>query len=328
MLEAIYFVSTGRSFRTNKLFELVQWEHESFSVSCEVELREVSHRIDAEVGVGHKRYVLDGKPCRGSAIFGNFKAVIFASEDLDVVRQEPSVRRRFFDLFFSQVDGDYRRHLADYQGVVKNRNALLAGESFSQLDAWDELLVREGSWLIWRRKNLLQEFEQTAALGHKMLTETNEDLGLYYKSSCDGQTKEEIAGALGGKLAQHRQHERILKTTLVGPHRDDIEIAVQGKPVRHFGSEGQKRSVMLSLRIAQWQFLAKIAGELPMILLDDVMGELDRQRQKAFLGQVMQSGAQTFIALTQASDFLRRASGGIVHVRQGALMHEAAGTRA
>lgn len=319
LLEAIYFISTGRSFRTNKVQELVQWGADRFELSCRIEFSGASHRLDASVGTGQGRYLLDGKPKRAAAVFGNFQAVIFASEDMDVVRQEPALRRRFFDLFFSQIDKSYGKHLDDYLRVVKNRNALLKSERFGEMDVWNDLLAREGGWLAWRRKKLLAEFEKTAAAHHDLVSVGSEVLQLAYKTSCTGDSADEAEASLRRKIAEHEEHEKILKTTMSGPHRDDYEITLGAKAARNFGSEGQKRSVMLSLRMAQWKFLAGLTGEKPMILLDDVLGELDEERQAAFLDMVVQSGAQSFIALTEAKDFLRRAAGAVFQVSSGVL---------
>ena len=321
LLEAIYFISTGRSFRTSKLSELIRWGQAKFEVRCAVECRKVFHRIDAEVGARQCRWLWDGKPRRGTSIFGHFKAVIFASEDLDVVRQEPATRRKFFDLFFSQIDEEYGRHLDDYGKVVRSRNLLLREESYGELGVWDELLIREGSWLIWQRKRWLSAFEQTATPHHTAVSAKGERMKLSYKTACgqDANSQEDVAKALHAKIAEHAEHEKILKTTLAGPHRDDYEISIDGRVVRHFGSEGQKRSAMLSLRLAQWKFLADISGEVPMILLDDVLGELDEERQTAFLDLVAQSGAQTFIALTQARDSLLQKVGAMFEVSAGTL---------
>jgi DNA replication and repair protein RecF len=319
LLEAIYFISTGRSFRTNTLAELVQWGQQRFDIRCDVEFTGVSHRLEATVGEGRSKSLLDGKPRRGASVFGNFKAVVFANEDLDVVRQEPAVRRRFFDLFFAQIDETYGKHLEDYTRVVRNRNRLLKEERFAELEPWNTLLIREGSWLAWQRRKLLIEFEKSALTDHRGVSSQSEDLGIRYKASCDTSSPEAIQKGLAGKLADHREHEKILKTTLVGPHRDDYDIRIEGKAVRHFGSEGQKRSSMLSLRMAQWRFLKNRFDEPPMILLDDVMGELDQERQKGFLNLVSGTGAQAFIAITHVGKHLQRVASEVFKVSSGTL---------
>ncbi len=323
LLEAIYFISTGKSFRTNKVAELVRWGQDRFDLHSSVDFSGVSHRIDATVGTGSGRYLLDGKPRRGSAVFGSFKAVIFANEDMDVVRQEPATRRRFFDLFFEQIDPEYGDHLADYQRVVRSRNLLLKEERFDQLPAWNELLMREGSWIIWRRKTLLESFGRIASVQHRFVSGDKEDLAIAYQTKCEGDSREAIAGAMERKFSEHALHEQVLKTTLTGPHRDDYEISVGGKTARHFGSEGQKRSAILSLRLAQWKLLSEVSGEQPMVLLDDVLGELDSARQDAFLELIVQSGAQTFIALTQAGEALSTAASGVFRVSAGLVQQEA-----
>ena len=322
LLEAIYFISTGKSFRTNKPAEMVQWGQQQFDICCEVDFCDVSHRIEASIGENGSRYLLDGKPRRGSSIFGNFKAVVFANEDLDVVRQEPATRRRFFDLFFTQIDSEYGKRLDDVNRVVRSRNQLLKLERFDDLSPWNDLLIREGSWLIARRKEFLGEFEQAAMQHHRSLSDAREALTLQYKTHCEGDSREAVAAAMARKLAEHALHERALKTTLTGPHRDDYEISIGNKSVRQFGSEGQKRSAMLSLRLAQWRFLEKRFGEQPMILLDDVLGELDARRQMAFMDLVTQSGAQAFIALTQATEYLHSVSSAMFRISAGRLVNE------
>ncbi len=320
LLEAIYYVSTGRSFRTAKLQELVRWGQERFAVRAEFESSGVTHRLEAGAGAGQSKYLLDGRPGRGHDLFGRFKAVIFASEDMDVIRQEPAVRRRFFDLFFGQLETDYAKHLEDYTRVIKSRNLLLKQERFEELEPWDELLIRDGAWLMARRTALLREFETTAAGHHREVSSGDESLTLAYKSSVEGAAEEDFMRGLRDKIAEHREHERILQSTLCGPHRDDYEIQINGASARVFGSEGQKRSVMLSMRMAQWKFLQKRCGERPMLLLDDVLGELDSGRQMAFLQGIAATGAQAFLALTDANEIAREKDWPVFHVQAGTLM--------
>ncbi len=319
VLEAIYYVSTGRSFRTAKLQELVSWGQERFSVRAEFESAGVTHRLEAGAGARQSKYLLDGRAGRGTDLFGRFKAVIFASEDMDVIRQEPAVRRRFFDLFFSQLERDYAKHLEDYARVIKSRNLLLKQERFGELEPWDELLIRDGAWLMARRTALLREFEATAAGHHRDVSSGAETLTLAYKSSVAGASEEGFTRGLRDKLAEHRELERILQSTLCGPHRDDYEIRINGISAKVFGSEGQKRAVMLSMRMAQWKFLEQRSGERPMLLLDDVLGELDADRQKAFLQGIVTTQAQAFLAVTDAQEIAREREWPVFQVRSGTL---------
>jgi DNA replication and repair protein RecF len=309
LLEAVYLLATSKSMRGNRDVELIRWDAPASVVSGEV-LREKANDIQIEVALSRtekKSLVVNTvRVTRAMEFVGQLKAVSFSSSDLEVVRGEPSRRRRFLDLEISQLSPSYCHALACYRKVVEQRNRLLKlardrtlrGTVEDTLDAWTEQLVSYGSRLVERRQHFLTRLEEFAQPIHSLLTDGRERLTLAYDPSFKAPvTLERIQDAFRQALLEMRQEEFRRQVGLVGPQRDDIMFLMNGRDVRTFGSQGQQRTVALSMKLAEVELMRDLTGESPVCLLDDVFSELDARR-RGHIFDVTLDSCQTFLSTT------------------------------
>jgi DNA replication and repair protein RecF len=244
-----------------------------------------------------RKLALDGQPVKKlSDYLGVVRAVVFCTEDLQLVKGAARARRRFLDLLLAQTRTDYLPLLQRYMHTVRARNALLKQRAVDEaaLDSFSAELVKLGNELIRARRELAPKFSPLARLAYRRISNDAEELRIEYQPS----VKKDFAV----ELAQSRGRERSYRSTLVGPHRDDLQLLLHEKSAAQFGSEGQKRTLAIALKMAQAEFLAGIHGSPPVLLIDDVMGELDVKRRSGFLPlleQARKSSGQVFMTATE-----------------------------
>lgn len=320
LLEAAYLLATGRSFRGAGDGEMVRWGTGGFAVRgrvrrlCGEVVLELSYLADQR-----KRVRVNGTDVRRlSELFGYLTAVIFSPEDLQLVKGAPAHRRRFLDLELSQIDPGYRQDLIDYQQVLVQRNNLLRTAShggaarldLSELGVWDTQLVDLGARLHAKRARAVQALSRLAAEAHRQITSGTEELRLSYLAAVGpgatrvaagegaDATPEAFRERLAAELAQVRPAELRRGTSLLGPHRDDLLLSIDGAEARSFASQGQQRTAALALKLAEIGLMREDTGEYPILLLDDVMSELDGDRRR-FLLQA--AGEKTQVLVTATS---------------------------
>lgn len=338
LLEAVYLLATSKSMRGSKDVELIRWDHPSALVSGRV-LREKANDLDLEVALSRtekKSLVVNTvRVTRAMEFIGQLKAVSFSISDLDVVRGEPSRRRRFLDLEISQLSPSYCHALSCYRKVVEQRNRLLKlardrsmrSSVESNLEAWDEQLVGYGAKIIERRRQFIKRLQEFAQPIHVTLTEGQERLSVVYQPTFRlPDDPESMAEAYRGAISEVREEERRRQITVVGPHRDDLLFLVNGRDIRTFGSQGQQRTVALSVKLAEVELMRDLSGESPVCLLDDVFSELDARR-RAHIFDVTLDRCQTFISTTDVellpaevlkqADLFRTVAGSVTRERQG-----------
>ena len=246
-----------------------------------------------------RKLALDGQPVkRLGDYFGVLRAVVFCTEDLQLVKGAARARRRFLDLLLAQTQPAYLPLLQRYLRAVRARNALLkhsrpGGTDEATLDSFSRELVELGGELIRMRTELAPKFSPLARLAYRRISNDAEELRIEYQPS----VKKDFAV----ELAQSRNRERTYRSTLVGPHRDDLQLLLNEKSAAQFGSEGQKRTLAIALKMAQAEYLAGIHGSAPVLLIDDVMGELDVKRRSGFLPlleQARKTSGQVFMTAT------------------------------
>ncbi|OUN01703.1 MAG: DNA replication/repair protein RecF, partial [Paenibacillaceae bacterium ZCTH02-B3] len=238
-----------------------------------------------------------------SQFVGALNVVMFAPEDLEIVKGSPGIRRRFMDMEIAQVHPSYLHHLQQYQRIVaqKNnhfRNAGAAGDLM--LDVWNEQLARAGVKIIRMRQHFITKLQGWADQIHRGITGGREQLTVTYRPSVDfGDEEDEtvLFDRFMVKLSQIKEQEIRRGACLIGPHRDDLSFAVNGKDAYAFGSQGQQRTVSLSLKLAELELIRSEVGEYPILLLDDVLSELDRLRQSQLI-ETFRGKVQTFITTT------------------------------
>jgi len=313
LLEAIYFLATGRSHRTARDQDLVREGSNRMSAKATIARRTGDLQVELSLGAeSRKQLKINGVPERKiTRLVGRLAAVLFSPDDLDLVKGPPSGRRRFLDIELSQISENYLHHLVNYTRILGQRNTLLKAEPVDQslLAVYDEQLLEAGAQLIHRRAEAILRLAPIAASFHATLADGKEELAIEYQSQgaepgqCPGVP--EIQERLWSLLQQRKRDEIRRQVTLVGPHRDDIAFTINGRDARLFASQGQQRTTVLALKLAELRFMGEELGESPILLLDDVASELDPNRRNYLLNAV-QEEIQTFISCTDLEDLATR----------------------
>jgi DNA replication and repair protein RecF len=273
-------------------------------IAARVEHRGLDRKVDVKLGPDGRSVQLDGKAVRGAAaIFGAVSVVLFVPEDLLLPRAAPSARRRFLDLAVFNVERSYYREAAAYQKVVKSRNHLLkrGPQDPILLDAYDDELARTGARVVLRRRALVADLAPRMAELFQAL-HANLPVTLRYRSApaIDAAPDEAaVRGALLDALRAQRSLDERRRFTGTGPHTDDVEILLEGRLAREHASQGQLRSLVLALKLAELRNVEARLGDVPVLLLDDVPSELDPTRRKFLFDMVGSLSCQTFISVAE-----------------------------
>jgi len=285
ILEAIFVGSLGKSFRTNKEKELIKENKEISKVEIKFLKKNREETIKYEID-NKKRFFINGIPVKKiSEIIGKINIVLFTPEDIEILRNEPIRRRKFLNIMISQLRPMYIHMLSQYNKTLEQRNNYLKQikyekKSKQNLDIWDEQLIKTGIKIFEYRNEFIEKINKKIENIHLLTTENKEKIEKKYKTNI--KTKEEYIKKL--KDAQEIDIER--GYTSVGIHRDDFEIFINGKNVSIYGSQGQQRSSIISLKLAEAEVVYEEIEEYPIILLDDFMSELDQKRVKGFIKNI------------------------------------------
>ena len=296
ILEAIYLMATLRSFRGIGGAQMIRHGQRGYFVGGNV-VGQGEHEIKMFWSAGERKLALDSHPVKKLTDYlGVLRTVVFCTEDVQLVKGAARARRRFLDLLLAQTQPGYLPLLQRYMRAVRARNALLKQRAVDEaaLDSFSQELVKLGDEIIHTRRELAPKFSPLARLAYRRISTGAEELRMEYQPS----VKKDFAV----ELAQSRNRERTYRSTLVGPHRDDLQLLLNGKSAAQFGSEGQKRTLAMALKMAQAEFLAGIHGSPPILLIDDVMGELDMKRRSGFLPlleQAHKTSGQVFMTATE-----------------------------
>lgn len=279
LLEAIYLSCVGRGWRTTRDNEMVQFSAEHAMVQVVAEKRFGKVEIAIQLGLGLKKSIsINRVPiAKVAELMGQINCIFFSPDELKLVKEAPADRRRFLNIDISQIDKSYFYALTRYNKILQQRNASLKNNADArEIDVWDLQLIQQGNLLIQKRQAFIQKLTPYVIAKHRELTGGQETIELTYET-CDNLEKD---------LVTARERDLRLRTTTVGPHRDDIAILVNGKDVRIFGSQGQQRTVALSIKLAELDLFTALTGEAPVLLLDDVFSELDSSRQERLLTSI------------------------------------------
>ncbi|MCH5160643.1 MAG: DNA replication/repair protein RecF [Clostridiales bacterium] len=303
MLEAVYFAGVGKSFRTPRDRELIKNDCPRAYITVVAQkdsgVETVRIVLDREV---NKRVAINDVPIsRMSELMGVCPVVLFCPDGLKIVKEAPADRRRFMDIALCQVSRTYFAALSRYDKILQSRNKLLKSGTASDmtLAPWDELLSDEGAKIVKSRRGYINKLSSVAAEKHAYLTDGAERLSLEYEGA-DGGNLEQIKAAIVKQLSHDCDSDLRLKYTHTGPHKDDIGICINGVDVRAFGSQGQQRTVALSMKLAEMQLLTETLGTSPILLLDDVLSEIDGHRRQKLLKAL--DGFQSIITATEKVD--------------------------
>jgi DNA replication and repair protein RecF len=307
LLESLYYSSVGKSARGLKDKELINWGAESGArIRLFVEKKYISHTIDISIDKqGKKRITVDELPIsKIGELMGVLNVVYFSPDEMRLIKESPADRRRFMDICLCQTDKIYFYTLVKYNKLLAQRNKLLKNYYDSpKLSDMSELVTDKMSeaqeYLVAKRKNFLDKIAPIANERHRKLTDGKETLDISYETGEVDYGR--IADSLKTLYRNCFEKDRRLQFTTVGVHRDDVKITASGIDVRKFGSQGQQRTSVLSLKLAETEFFREVSGEYPVLLMDDVLSELDTDRRKALFGGL--DGIQTFITTTEDGDF-------------------------
>ncbi len=302
ILEAIYVCCTTKSHRGSKDREMIHFNQNESHIKLTIRKNDVPYRIDMHLKKNKTKGVaINGIPIRkASELFGIVNVVFFSPEDLNLIKNGPAERRKFIDLELCQLNKLYVHSLVSYNRILMQRNKLLKDLFFhpeyeETLDVWDMQLVQYGKEIIRFREEFIGQLNDMILPIHRKLTGGLEDLRIVYDPDSSG---EELAENIKRSRAQDVKQ----KTTLVGPHRDDIGFFLGDIDIRRFGSQGQQRTAALSLKLAEIELVKKLVRDYPVLLLDDVLSELDGERQNHLLEAI--THIQTMITCTGLEDFV------------------------
>lgn len=302
ILEAIYVCATTKSHRGSKDKEIIQFDRDESHIKLNIRKRDVPYRIDMHLKKNRAKGVaVNGVPIKkASELFGIVNVVFFSPEDLNLIKNGPAERRRFIDLELCQLNKLYVHSLVQYNKIVTQRNKLLKDIMFrpdyeETLDIWDMQLVQYGREVIKCREAFVCQLNDLIGAIHRQLSGDKESLHISYEPNVTVDMFEDT-------LRKGRPSDLKQKSTLTGPHRDDLSFIINDIDIRRFGSQGQQRTAALSLKLAEIELVKKIVNDYPILLLDDVLSELDGSRQNHLLSGI--NHIQTMITCTGLEDFV------------------------
>lgn len=302
ILEAIYVAATTKSHKGSKDNEIINFDKEEAHIRTYLEKDAIETRVDMHLRKSKSKGIaIDGQKIKKAAdLLGLCNVVFFSPEDLNIIKNGPAERRRFVDMELCQLDSFYLYNLNHYNKIVNQRNKLLKDiymnpDLKDTLTIWDSQLVSFGSKIIERRKIFTEQLNEIIYEIHKKLSGGKEEILVYYNPDVSVEDFEI-------KLKMNQERDIKLKQTTVGPHRDDFSFMIGKLDVRRFGSQGQQRTAALSLKLSEIDLVKKIAKDFPVLLLDDVLSELDSNRQNYLLNSI--GDIQTIITCTGLEEFV------------------------
>lgn len=298
ILEAVYLLATLRSFRGVGGTQMVRHGQKGYFTGARA-AGQGEHEIKMYWSSRERSLSLDGRPVKRLAEYlGVLRCVVFCAEDLQLIKGAARARRRFMDLLLSQTFPSYLPLLQRYTLALRSRNALLKQHALDEaaLDGFTQELISVGEEILKRRRELVPRLSPLARLACRRISRDAEELRLEYRPA----VKQDFAV----ELAQSSRRERAYRATIVGPHRDELEFLLNDRSAAQFGSEGQKRTLAIALKIAQAEYLTGLHGAPPILLIDDIMGELDAHRREGILPlleRAHQARGQVFMTATEES---------------------------
>jgi DNA replication and repair protein RecF len=297
LLEAIYLLSTGRSFRTHQLSQLIQQGAGFFYIEAEIEKEGVKQYLKLSFDGETKKVEYNTTTyAHFTPLLGLLPHVLYAPEDIGVVAGTPSNRRKFLDLHLSQIDPLYLHHLARYYKAMRQRNELLKNKSEETIEFWEIAMAQNAEYLLKKRKDLIQSLQGPLSEKMRQISAGNDPLAIKYQSTLSGESSEKFQK----QWAKGRKKELHIGTTLYGPHRDDVLFSIQDLSAKSYASIGQQHSAGAALRLCLWQHIKDHTGESPLFSIDDFGAHLDATRQNRLQKELVNLG-QIFLTSPNAN---------------------------
>ncbi len=302
VLESIYLCGTTKSHRGSRDKEIIRFEHEEAHIRSLFEKSKIDYQIDMHLRSDKSKGIaINGVKLKKAAeLLGIANIILFSPEDLSIIKNGPADRRRFIDTELCQLDKVYLYNLTNYNKIVNQRNNLLKDiivhpELRDTLDVWDSQLVSLGTKIIDRRNLFINQLNEIIYEIHKNLSGDKEKLKIKYEPNVEIIEYEQ-------KIRKNREKDIKYKLTSVGPHRDDFTFYINDVDTKKFGSQGQQRTAALSLKLSEIKLVKNITNHMPVLLLDDVLSELDSNRQNFLLNSI--GDIQTIITCTGLDEFI------------------------
>ena len=302
VLEAVYLSATTKSHKGSKDKEIIRFGQDEAHIRTNLDKEGMEYRVDMHLKKSKSKGIaVNGQHLKKAAqLLGLLNVVFFSPEDLSIIKNGPSERRRFVDMELCQIDKYYLYNLNQYNKIVNQRNKLLKDfyhntDIYETLHVWDMQLVTYGKQIIERRKEFVDQLNEIIYGIHKNLSGGREELVIVYEPDTEAENFEY-------ELQKFCEKDIKYKMTSVGPHRDDFSFVVNGVDIRKYGSQGQQRTAALSLKLSEIELVKKVTGDNPVLLLDDVLSELDSNRQNYLLNNI--GNIQTIITCTGLDEFI------------------------
>lgn len=311
LLESIFLTATFKSHKNSKDSEIINFEEKTSHINLLLEKNNKIHEIDVQLNKERKKAIALNKIKQDKIInyIGFFNVIMFAPEDLSIIKEGPNLRRKFMDMELCQIDKIYIKELTNYNHTLKQRNVLLKDIKYSNknkndlieiLHSLNEILIRSAIIIIIKRYNLINDIKKIINDIHKEICDNKENLIIDYENNVYKNNEiidiEKLKNKYKEILIKSEKDDIENEFTYYGPHRDDISFLIDNKDIRKFGSQGQKKIVAISLKLSELELLKNKIKENPILLLDDVFSELDEKRQKKLVEYVKET--QTFITCT------------------------------
>lgn len=308
LLEAIYMCAYGKSFRTNKNREIINFSKEEAYIGSNMDINNYDKFLEIKMDrVKNKRIRINKNELKNyKELYSGLNVVIFSPDDLKMVKEGPSQRRDFMDVGISKVKPVYSYNISRYNKILFQRNNLLKSNKFKKdlinlLDVFDMQIATIGTSIILERQQYVEQLSKIANKTHKDISSNIEELELKYTTNVlILENKSQMEKSYLNLLKQNFKKDAESGTTEIGPHKDDIYMTINNKEVRTYGSQGQQRTVVLSLKFSEVELIKAERGMYPVLLLDDVFSELDEERRNYLIS--LFKDVQTFITVTDAID--------------------------
>jgi len=325
-LEAIYLLGNSRSFRNARLPEFIRHGQTQAVVSGEVESCGTVSEIRLSLETAGRRVEIDQKGIkRASDLHGKLNAVVFSPDDTGMVKSGPEARRRYLDRAVYTGDIGYLHCWHDYHRILKQRNHLLKSPDKTGMDVWTEKLAMAGAEVIERRQRYVAQLDTQLLQHYATISGGGETAGISYQpEGVQAADRDSICQELLQLFQRHTKSDERYGTTTAGPHRDDLAFCLDGRQLKAFGSQGQQKSFILALKMAEMENLRMVFGEPPLLLLDDMSSELDAHRNSNLMEYLTSRDIQVFITTTQPSSALVAATAhcSVFRVENGNLTSE------
>lgn len=313
ILEAIYILITSKSFRSSQNLDLMNINASSFALEASFFKHNIEQHVKLVFDGKNKKIYINNSLCPSSAnLLGLIYGISFTPDDSDLIKGAPSIRRHFLDLLIAQSDPLYVHYLSRYQKAMQQRNCLLKSRQFNILFPWEEEMAKAAEYILTKRKKAIDLLFPLIQKNYQSISREEETFNIELKSTLIKKNIN-IRENFLASLEKNRQREAELGFTLTGPHKDDLSFKISNNEMRYFGSEGQQRSAIASLRVSAWEKLYALVEEKPLMLIDDIGISLDSQRKRSLFDRLHSMG-QVFLTSTEVSDYHFKEADQVIHL--------------